>query len=637
MSGIFGIVNFDGRPVRQAELKFMSSKMVHRGPDGCNIWLKNDVGLGLLMLCSTPESLNEPLPWEDPQSGLIITADARIDNRDELITTLSIDSGIAPPIPDSQIIVAAFRKWGKSCVDHLLGDFSFVIWDQKKRQLFVARDHMGIRPFYYYSSGALFVFASSASAIAQVSRVSKQVNEARVADFLIDELEGINNTATFFNNIYRMPPAHFGLVEQNKISFHRYWEPDSDRCLQLASDDDYADALEEVLTLAIKARVRSQYPASSMLSGGVDSSTIVGISRKLHHENGSGPFRTYSAISDNSSNCIESHFIRLMIEQGELDPILVSPSVIKDYTSDFDRTNNVLEDPFDECWTMLRLIYLTARKHGSVVVMDGGDGDLITGITTGYPSYLLRQGEIIPALHEINAQRVKDYEGQIGWIKACSQAIRPALTPNWLRKLKASYWPSDLNKDYLKDAMLSDAFAKKVKLEDRWKEYRGQSTFGFCSSLRQAHAERIIVPYLTAGIERYNRIASYCGVEARQPFLDRRVVELCLSLPWQQKVQHGWMKYGLRNVLQRVAPAEVAWRSEFDSIMWKFAVAWNENNRQKNLSIISKNREQLLNVVDKKQLDQMLIKYTNNDADAMHPIWNIVTLLNWLKRNQLEI
>jgi asparagine synthase (glutamine-hydrolysing) len=281
MSGILGVVHFDGRPIDQADIDQSLKIMSHRGPDGCNVWSAGNITFAQLMLCSTPESLNETLPWEDPLSGLVITADARIDNRDELISQLCLKTATLPPIPDSQLIVAAFRKWGRACVDHLLGDFSFAIWDKKHQQLFVARDPMGLRPFYYYSCAEFFVFASAALAVTQVPRVPRRVNEGRIADFLVDELEGINNTETYFKSIYRLPPAHLGVIGKNTVSFHRYWQPDPERCLHLSSDDDYADALEEVLTRSIKARLRSQHPASSMLSGGADSSTVVGIASKL--------------------------------------------------------------------------------------------------------------------------------------------------------------------------------------------------------------------------------------------------------------------------------------------------------------------------------------------------------------------
>ena len=637
MSGIFGIVNLDGKPVEQAVLERMAQSMAHRGVDNQGFWVNGGLALGHLTLCTTPESLCEKLPWKDTLSGLCITADARIDNRTELISTLNPDARLPTDIPDSQLILSAFRKWGKSCVDRLLGDFAFAIWDDRRQRLFVARDHMGLRPFYYHYSEKIFVFASTAIAISKGSRVPNEINEGRVADFLVNELEGINNTSTFFKMVYRMPPAHIGVLEHKKLSFHHYWKPDTTTCLQLRSDDDYADALEEALTLSVKARLRSQWPASSMLSGGVDSSSICGIANKLSRENNGGLFRSYSAVSDNVSNCSESGYISLMIDQGGLDPVLVNPSTIKNHSSDFETISGILEDPFDESWAMLRLIYLTARKHGNVVVMDGMGGDLIAGLTTSYPSYLLRQGDIKHAFREIDSRRTNYFEGQIGWLKAHTQVIRPVFTPNLMRHLKASLWTSDWTKACLRDSMLSKSFIRKVRLKDRWREYNGQSTLGFCPSLRHAHAESIVVPYLTAAIERYTRLASCCGVDSRQPFHDKRVVELCLSMPWQQKARNGWLKYCLRNALQRVAPAEVAWRSNFDSIMWKFGVAWNELNQKNNLSAISDNREQLLGILDKGQLDRMINRYTTGDMDAVDPISRVSTLIRWMENNKSDI
>lgn len=634
MSGIFGIVCFDGRAIDLTDLRRMSEKMAHRGPDGSDILLDKNVGFGQLMLCSTKESLNEQLPYQDSASGLLITADARIDNREELISALSIKSSLDSPITDSQLVLAAYQKWDKACVDHLLGDFSIAIWDKRTQSLFVARDHMGLRPFYYYSYGNTFVFASAANAIAEVSVVSTQISDGRVADFLIEELEGINNTATFFKNIYRMPPAHFGLVEKSNISFHPYWKPDPETSLQLGSDDEYADALEEALTLAITARLRSHRPTSSMLSGGVDSSTVAGLARKINQESGGGSFRTYSGVSDDMSGCVESGYIKQVIYQGSLDPVLLSPSEVKNYSSEIERISKIVEDPFDENWMILRLIFLTAHENGNIVVMDGMGGDIVAGLSPSYPSYLLRQGDIRHAFREIAASRINFWEEDIGWMKAHAQAIRPAIVPHFLRRLRAGIRTRNLQEADYKDSMLSEDFANKVKLPGRWKEYRGQRTSGLCLSLRHAHAELITVPFQTVAIERYTRLASYCGVESRQPFFDKRVVELCLSLPWQQKAQNGYLKYCLRNVLQRVAPAEVAWRTEFDSIMWKFSDAWYAKNRARNIATISEGRETLLRMLNESQFEQTLSKYKNGDETIREPIWNLVTLLNWLQRSR---
>src|SRR4028118_649697 len=160
MSAIAGIYYLDGRPVDCADLGRMVDTLAHRGPDGADVWCEESVGLGHRMLWTTPESLLEKLPLVDQTGNLVITADARIDNRDELIEVLGLTDHPAEKITDSQLILAAYERWGDRCPEYLLGDFAFAIWDRRQQQLFCARDHMGVKPFYYYHSDRLLVFAS---------------------------------------------------------------------------------------------------------------------------------------------------------------------------------------------------------------------------------------------------------------------------------------------------------------------------------------------------------------------------------------------------------------------------------------------------------------------------------------------
>ena len=127
--------------------------------------LGGTIGLGHRMLWTTPGSLNEKLPLSNASGDLIITADARIDNRDELIEALDLNGRLRQTITDSELILAAFERWGEGCPERLLGDFSFAIWDRQKNRLFCARDHMGVKPFYYYLSNKVIVFASEIKAL----------------------------------------------------------------------------------------------------------------------------------------------------------------------------------------------------------------------------------------------------------------------------------------------------------------------------------------------------------------------------------------------------------------------------------------------------------------------------------------
>jgi asparagine synthase (glutamine-hydrolysing) len=196
MSGIVGICYLDGRPVESLQLDRMLASIAHRGQDGSAVWRAGSVGLGHCMLWTTPESLHEKLPLESESGDLVTTADARIDNREELITALSINHYLDQVITDSQLILNAYEKWGEACPAHLIGDYAFAIWDGQERTLFCARDHIGARPFYYYKSERIFIFASEIKALLTNELVPRRLNELRVADHLAFFIE--DKTITYF-------------------------------------------------------------------------------------------------------------------------------------------------------------------------------------------------------------------------------------------------------------------------------------------------------------------------------------------------------------------------------------------------------------------------------------------------------
>ena len=254
MSGIAGIWNLDGRPVERDKLRRMVESLAHRGPDASGIWTAGPVGLGHTMLWGTPQAPHEQLPLTKPLSDLTITADARIDNRADLIEILELGGNCPAMIPDSELILRAYEKWGEDCAANLIGDFAFAIWDGRKQTLFVARDHFGTKPFCYYRSETIFAFASEVKALLCLPEVPRQINEARIADFLVGELEMINNTCTFYQSIFRFPPAQTMTVDCKKIRTQAYWSPDPTKEIRYASDGEYAEAFLQIFTEAVDCR-----------------------------------------------------------------------------------------------------------------------------------------------------------------------------------------------------------------------------------------------------------------------------------------------------------------------------------------------------------------------------------------------
>ena len=172
-------------PVDPGEIDEMLAVMASRGPDGTSTWAGDKITLGHGALHATPESVDEQMPLVDRLTGNVIVADVRLDNRPELITKLGLGGQDPSKIGDGRLLLDAYRTWGEDCVDHLLGDFAFAIWDERRQQLFLARDHFGAKPLTYHSSDDLFAFASDSRSVVGLEDVPKTINRDRVFDFLV--------------------------------------------------------------------------------------------------------------------------------------------------------------------------------------------------------------------------------------------------------------------------------------------------------------------------------------------------------------------------------------------------------------------------------------------------------------------
>jgi len=269
MSAILGIYYLDCRPVDRMDLDRMIETLAHRGSDGSGVWNDKSVGLGHRMLWTTPESLHEQLPLTSKNGDLTITADARIDNRDELLAALGLAAWAHGEITDSELILRAYEHWGDGAPERLVGDFAFAVWDERRQALFCARDHLGVKPFYYHQSGRVVAFASEVKALFTVPAVPRRLNATRVGDYLGGIFE--DQAGTFYRDVCRLPAGHFMVVAPGTARTQSYYRLDPSREIRLRSDDEYADAFRERFTEAVRDRLRSAYPVGSSLSGGLDS------------------------------------------------------------------------------------------------------------------------------------------------------------------------------------------------------------------------------------------------------------------------------------------------------------------------------------------------------------------------------
>jgi len=606
--------------------------MSHRGPDGINAWSERNIGIGNCMFHTTPESVGEVLPYFDKNNGLVITADARIDAREELAKKLGLYQRLKDGIPDSQLILAAYKKWQAKCVHHLLGDFAFLIWDQSQQQLFCARDHLGVKPFYYHISNNVFTAASEVRALLHVPQVPRVINEARIADFLVQQLEGIDKTSTFYSSILRLPPAHTLLVSQDDVWVNQYWELNAEAEIDCRSDEEYVEAFHEIFRESVSDRLRCTGEVSSMLSGGVDSSYIVGTARQLKQEAGPSLLSVYSGVSQSDPNCRETRCIQSVIAQGGLQSITASAENIADYKNSLLEADTSLEDPFDSSMKMVKLLYLMARDQGHRVMLDGVEGDLVHSLSASYPSSLVRRGHFGRAIKESIGVWQNYYQKQTSLLQVFNSTIRPAFMPDRLRQWRRSLFRKSILADNLHGTIINRDFAREVDIESRLKQLDSHSTIRSSASFREKQVKRIMHPYLPTGLERYDRIAALCTIEPRHPLLDKRLVEYSLSLPWDMKVRHGWSKYILRRASEPLLPADVAWRQGWDSIHWQFMSALIQQESDRLIRGFG-DQQGLLNRYIHPGILKSLARDTQINALSDHEdaIWTVTQLAEWLK------
>jgi asparagine synthase (glutamine-hydrolysing) len=625
VSGICGLLNLDGSPVRPGELRDMVSLLERRGPDGSAITTRARVGFGHTLLGTTPEATAEQLPLEHAPTGCLITGDARLDNRAELLARHRVPSSAR--IGDVELILLAYLEWGEACVEHLLGDFAFAVWDPAAQQLFCARDPMGMRPFYYHHSpGRFFAFASEPRAVLVLPQVPYSLNDARIADFLVLQLEGLDNTSTFFEEVVRLPPAHAAVVTPDGLRTRRYWQLEAGDELHLPTDGDYAEAFLEVFTASVRSRLRGAETVGSMLSGGMDSGSIVAVASSLLLAAGRGPLRTYSAVSADPQGCIETASINRALELDGLAPTTIVSDELAGLR-DLQERSWEPEEPFDAWMTLVRAIYLQGHRTGRNAMLDGAGGDTVLGEAERL-THLLRAGRWRRAYREAAAQN-DFWGGGFPPFPECSRRLAGVITPERILRLRRRMRHPSLVAHEIAASAIAPDFAREIGLAERLEQHFDQVRPDRTKSEREQRVDAIQHPYLTVARERYDRVASALGVEPRDPFLDGRVLRLAVRLPGEQLLDGGWSKSVLRRAMADRLPEDFRYRKGKEHLGPEFTRAVVASNPTPLWDRLEPHREQIARYVD---LDGLATKVSGAHEPGL--LYGVVHLATWLQRHR---
>ncbi len=509
MSGIVGIYDRNDAPVDRGLLQALVQFLSQRGPDGRDTWSHGAIGLGHTMLRTTRQSQIERQP-AGLDGQLWITADARIDCREELEKKLEQRGRGAAgrTATDPDLILRAYAAWGADCVQHLRGDFAFAIWDARKKSLFCARDHFGVKPFYYSDLGERFLFSNTLDCLRQHPDVSEDLNDAAIGDFL---LFGVNCDAatTTFRDIRRLPAAHAMTISSEGLRIHRYWSAPTEGRIRYQRPADYVEHFQILLQAAVADRTRLDR-AGILLSGGLDSATIAATAREL--AGGTLDLRAFTVVyeslipdQDGEHARDVAEFLKIPLQSIPMDRL----QPFERWDEPEFRSPEPVDDPFFAgLFDQFRAIAADCR----VVLSGEGPDNLMHFQMWPFARDLVRNQEWGSLLRETSRYL---------W-------VRPSIVPGVKRRVQRLFGKDPTSPVYPR--WLVRDFARRLNLKDRAREWSELPAARPHPVLPKAHAS-LSLPHWSAMFEHENAGVTGCTVEVRHPFLDLRVVNFLLALP----------------------------------------------------------------------------------------------------------
>lgn len=553
MCGIAGIVHPKLQPVPglQRRLDSMSALIAHRGPDGARTWTLENGSAGFAHRRLSIIDLESGAQPMSDEAGNTICYNGEIYNyielRDELKGFYSFRT-----TSDTEVILAAYLKWGEDCVSHLRGMFAFAIWDGRKQQLFCARDRFGIKPFYYTMQDGTFYFASEIKALLPFLP-DIATNPEALKDYLFFQL--CLNEKTLFRDVFELPPAHRMWLGESGPRVSKYWEiyyrPDWDHTPKY-----FAEKLQELLYDSVRVHTRSDVPIGAYVSGGIDSGIISGIASKVS-ENRS-PFLGFTGKFEYGELFDESAYAQAHSDYHGFE-LLQCSITSQDFADSISKVIYHLDYPVAGPGSFPQYHVSKLAAGHRKVVLGGQGGDEIFG---GYTRYLIAyfeqciKGAIDNTLH--NGNFVVTYESIIPNLVSLGN-YKPLLQQFFSEGLFES-----IDKRYFK--LINRA--PDLKHEIRWNElgsYEPFDTFQQIFSGKNVGKEsyfdkmthfdfKTLLPGL---LQVEDRMSMAHGIESRVPFLDHSLVEFAATMPADVKFKDGTLKKILSESLRDELPPEV--------------------------------------------------------------------------------
>lgn len=548
MCGICGVLNFDLQKVEKGDLQRMCQTLAHRGPDAEGYHLENNIGLGHRRLSIIDlETGNQPIHNENKTVWLITNGE--IYNFKELRQMLQNKGHQFATQTDAEVIVHLYEDYSEDCLQYLRGMFALAIWDGTQKKLFLARDRVGKKPLCYFYDGRRFIFASEIKAILQVPGVKREIDFEALNLYL--SLQYVPSPWTMFKNIKKLPPAHYLLIKNKEVLVNKYWQLEVKTSPRLKQEE-YEEGIRENLDEAVRLRLVSDVPVGAFLSGGLDSSIIVGLMSKHL----TSPVKTFSVgFAEKLYN--ELTYSRIVAKKfnAEHQELLLRPKIMEILP----KIVKYFDEPFADysCIPTYYMAQFAAQKVKVVLNGDGGDESF-----AGYLRYnackLAGYFDLIPAflkkliLTSIYFIPKSSDIRMTNWqLKRFFRSL--GLSPqrrylNWISAFNSQEKKMLCHGSIIKDVNLGKEY-------ELWDNVYGQNQgINFVESTIKVDIQTYLPNDLLVKMDMATMANS---LEARSPFLDHKFMEYAAAIPVDLKLKNFINKYILKKTYENFLPRAI--------------------------------------------------------------------------------
>lgn len=622
MCGIVGIKSLKG-PVDQRLFDQMRDTFTYRGPDDADSWFEPSQGLALghrrLSIIDPTPSGRQPML--DAETGNRIVFNGEVYNYLEVREQLKQQGLEFVTDTDTEVILKAYRVYGQDCLSHFNGMFSIAIWDHKEEEIFLARDRLGIKPLYYLLNDDSFVFASEIKAI-KAYAADLTVNHLAIDSYMSFGYQP--GADTMLNEVKRLLPGHCATFKGGKLNVKQYWDVNFNQDQDLGFDH-YLGRSKELLESAIDLRLRSDVPLGIFLSGGIDSSAVVGLLANKVPE----PLKTFSVAYDFGKNYNETKYARMVAKEFGTDhkEIFVKPEEFRDFVPNY---VSLMDEPVTEA-AAISLYFVSKLAQKDVTVVLSGEGsDEIFG---GYDLY--RYMQTIEKARSVLGAPLSTSLG--GLIKKTNLHPKVSKYAAMLEKpLEQRYRGISTYDTNIKDSLYTEDYKSQLAGQTNDEIARFVDALFTKTAGKDALSRMLYFDTKTWLVDdlliKADRMSMAASLELRVPFLDYRLVEFAATIPSQYKIANGEGKHLLKKMMEGLLPDEIIYRKKMGfptPLCMMFKTTMRDYSNDKLLSSQAK----LHNVIDKSRIQSLLAEHQSGKYDHHRVLWQLIVLEEWLQQN----